>query len=92
MWPKYIGKIAQFIGNVAKIGYLIEIYLIFWILSPNYIENFWLERKNNALIKFLDHKNMGIDTKSNTFCKIAHIQKKITKNRYFTEKVSHFEL
>ena len=26
----------------------------------------------------------------NTFCKIAHIQKKTTKNRYFTEKVSDF--
>ena len=47
-----------------------------------------MELKNNAFIEFLDPKNMGIDTKSNTFCKIAHIQKKSQKIGILPKKSS----
>ena len=42
-------------------------------MGPIFIENLLSEHHKNALIEFLDLKNMGIDTKSNTSSEIVII-------------------
>ena len=80
------GKKSQENGNLPKKSPILR-------YRPQYSENLSFELNNNALIEFPDPINMGIDTKSNNFRKIAHVQKiSPKKSVFFTEKVSYFEL